>query len=75
MTDEEDKVNGIKTTPYPGGLLPAGLSIPETRAQYKDLIFADTNSTGTHLSSVMFYLAKHPEALERLGGEMARKKE
>lgn len=63
-------VNGVAVDSYPSRLLTAGISVSETRAQCKDLIFAGTDSTGMNLATIMFYLAKHPEVVRKLEQEL-----
>lgn len=68
-------VNGVTPHSYPGRLLSTGLSIVETRAQCKDLIFAGTDSTGMNLATIMFYLAKHPEVQQEVEKELREKED
>lgn len=63
-------VNGVTVDSYPCRLLSAGISVSETRAQCKDLIFAGTDSTGMNLATIMFHLAKHPEVVKALEEEL-----
>lgn len=63
-------VNGVTVDSYPARLLLAGISVSETRAQCKDLIFAGTDSTGMNLATIMFHLAKHPEVVKSLEQEI-----
>jgi len=46
---------------YQGRLKKAGISDHEIEVQCKDLIFAGTDSTGTNLSTICWWLAKRPE--------------
>ena len=46
---------------YQGRLLGAGISREETIAQVVDILFAGTDATGTTLSTLCWYFAKHPE--------------
>lgn len=71
----EMSVNGVKTDSYPARLLTNGISISETRAQCKDLIFAGTDSTGMNLATIMFHLAKQPEVLRILEKELKENSE
>ncbi|KAK5941172.1 hypothetical protein PMZ80_006449 [Knufia obscura] len=72
---DDGGVDGVTRASYPGRLLSAGLSISETQAQCKDLIFAGTDSTGMNLATIVFYLAKHPDIMERLKAELQEKKD
>lgn len=67
---ETASFKGVTTTSYPGRLLSAGLSISETRAQCKDLIFAGTDSTGMNMATILFYLAREPGILGKLEKEL-----
>lgn len=67
-------VEGITATSYPARLLAAGLSVSETRAQCKDLIFAGTDSTGMNMATILFHLAKQPEILKKLQDELQKDK-
>ena len=58
------------TGTYQARLLAAGLSIDETVAQCKDLMFAGTDSTAMNLSTICFYLVQNPKKLERLRREV-----
>lgn len=68
-------VNGISVDSYPARLLSAGISISETRAQCKDLIFAGTDSTGMNLATIIFHLVKNPPILANVEHELAEAKE
>lgn len=46
---------------YQGRLKKAGISDHEIEVQCKDLIFAGTDSTGTNLSTICWWLAKRPD--------------
>jgi len=46
---------------YQGRMLKAGISIHETKAQCKDLMFAGTDSTGMNLATICWHLAKRPD--------------
>ena len=59
---------------YPARLLEVGISVAETRAQCKDLIFAGTDSTGTNLATICWMLAKYPECYRNLRKEILRAK-
>ncbi|KAJ9649898.1 hypothetical protein H2198_010782 [Neophaeococcomyces mojaviensis] len=63
-------VNGVTPTSYPGRLLSAGISVSETRAQCKDLIFAGTDSTGMNLATIIFYLMTRPKTYQKLRDEV-----
>lgn len=74
--DTEDfSINGISTTSYPARLLAAGLSISETRAQCKDLIFAGTDSTGMNMATILFHLTRQPDVLAKLQHELEQNKD
>ena len=70
LTQASKVSNGIESTSYPARLLSAGLSISETRAQSKDLMFAGTDSTGMNLATIMFHLIKQPKILLQLENEL-----
>jgi cytochrome P450 len=55
---------------FPSRLLLAGFSRSETIAQCKDIIYAATDTIGMNLSVLIFMLAKHPEAYEKLHAEV-----
>ncbi|KIW46026.1 uncharacterized protein PV06_01719 [Exophiala oligosperma] len=57
-------------TSYPARLLQAGLTISETRAQCKDLIFAGTDSTGMNMATILFNLTRQPECYKKLREEI-----
>jgi cytochrome P450 len=58
-------------TSYPARLLQAGLTVSETRAQCKDLMFAGTDSTGMNLATILFHLVRNPTCYEKLKQEVA----
>jgi cytochrome P450 len=55
---------------YPSRLLMAGFSRSETIAQCKDIIYAATDTIGMNLSTLIFMLAKHPQAYKMLYAEV-----
>ena len=65
---ESQKQKGEST--YQTRLLDAGISVSETRAQCKDLIFAGTDSTGMNLATICFLLTKHPQTYSQLKKEL-----
>lgn len=50
-----------KSDTYQRRLRKAGISDEEVKIQCDDVIFAGTDSTGTNLSMLLWYLAQHPE--------------
>ncbi|KAI9869893.1 MAG: hypothetical protein M1823_008915, partial [Watsoniomyces obsoletus] len=70
VVEEAEKQKADSEATYQARLLKAGLSVSETRAQCKDLIFAGTDSTGMNLATICFMLAKHPEKYEKLKKEL-----
>jgi cytochrome P450 len=59
-----------QATSYPSRLRMAGFSRSETISQCKDIIFAATDTIGMNLSTLIFMLAKHPHAYNKLYAEV-----
>ena len=64
-TNEKD------SSTYQGRLAKAGISEHEIEVQMKDLMFAGTDSTGTNLSTLCWWLAKKPEVYKTLRKEIS----
>ena len=73
VAEAEDQKQGTYLT-YQGRMLDAGISVSETRAQCKDLIFAGTDSTGMNLATICFMLAKNPDTYKKLKKEVQEAK-
>ena len=74
VVDEANEQREKGESTYQVRLLDAGLSVSETRAQCKDLIFAGTDSTGMNLATICFMLVKYPEKYEKLKQEVIESK-
>lgn len=72
-SDEKKVVVSHPLTSYPSRLLQAGLTLSETRAQCKDLIFAGTDSTGMNLATILFHLTRNPVCYKKLREEITSK--
>lgn len=67
--------DGVTSRSYPARLLAAGLSVSETRAQCKDLIFAGSDSTGMNVATIIFYLVRDQMVLANLEKELREHKD
>ncbi|GJD05162.1 cytochrome P450 [Colletotrichum higginsianum] len=68
-TDNNNNINktaGSRTHLYPDRLLAVGVSLPETAAQSKAILFAGADSTAVALATTLFHLARNTSARTRL---------
>ncbi|KAK6215497.1 cytochrome p450 [Colletotrichum tabaci] len=61
-----NKTAGSRTHLYPDRLLAVGVSLPETAAQSKAILFAGADSTAVALATTLFHLARNTSARTRL---------